>query len=114
MATFATVQECFERVYSNLREVNGENAPKSYTWFAPTPAELAEEVGDLLPEEIADQCEDSDGHPDCDASVGEAGSETIAWVYECNGHTLTRITASATGEEIEGLFEETTGLAEAR
>jgi hypothetical protein len=46
--------------------------------------------------------------------VGEAGSETIAWVYECNGHTLTRITASATGEEIEGLFEETTGLAEAR
>lgn len=36
MLTFDLVTECFDRVYTQLREDRKENAPSSYTWFAPT------------------------------------------------------------------------------
>ena len=112
MTTFETVERIFEDVYAELREANGENAPNSYTWFARTPAELAEEVGDILPESIGDRIEGNPDCPDFDDLIGDVNAETIAWVFECNGDNLDRITATATEEEIRELFERNMNLAE--
>ncbi len=88
--TFGSVKEIFGRVYDQLREDQGENAPNSNTWFASTIAALSEEAGKDL-----DRAE-------ADVILGDG--ETIAWVYESNNGTLAEIRQGAGDNEILTLF----------
>lgn len=92
---FAAVTEAFNRVYQQLREDNGENAPNSYTYFAPTMAELS--GPDHAGRDLSDK-EELAGF------VGDPDAETVAWVYEVNGFNLFRITANASENELITLF----------
>ena len=45
-----------------------------------------------------------------DRIIGNVCSETIAWVYECNGNTLTEITATATMDALLAEFRLSMGF----
>jgi len=89
-STYATVSDCFERVYSQLRDDSGEHAPDSCTWIAPTLAGLREECPlDLVDKEIS-------------LVIGDG--ETIGWSYQCNGMGLAGITATASEDALIAHF----------
>jgi len=92
MLTFAQVEAAFNRCYGHLREVNGENAPSSYTWYAQTLKALEEETGREFDE------------------AGEAGA--VAYVFECNGGSLTAVTPDWSVEDAEDFFWECFGFGE--
>lgn len=81
--TYAQISEAFDRCYDHLREVNGEHAPSSYTWVAPTLAELREDREDVGGEEV---------------------TGAVGYTYECNGDTVTAITADWSVEDVEDHF----------
>jgi hypothetical protein len=90
--TFRDVHDTFARLYGELREANG-NAPNSYTWFAPTLADLKHECS------VMDQ--------DAEEPGGRLGTgEPVAWVYECEGRSLTAIGADATSADVEAFLRE--------
>lgn len=85
MLTFAQVEAAFRRCYNRLREVNSENAPSSYTWYAESLEALKEETG-----------------REFNGASEQAGA--VAYVFECNGHTLTIIQSEWSVEETEDFF----------
>jgi hypothetical protein len=95
---YKRVEETFGRVYQQLREDDGGNAPNSYTWFAPTREQLADSVG--LGEDTTEAI--LEGRED--GVVGSTGDPTVAWAYECQGDNLYRITESASEDELVAFF----------
>lgn len=93
MMTFVQVEAAFERCYNHLREVNSENAPSSYTWHAQTLEALGEETG-----------------REFDGAGEQAGA--VAYVFECNGDSLTAIAPDWSVEAVEDFFWECFGFEE--
>lgn len=89
--TYATVSSIFEAQYERLRELMGENAPNSWTWCAPTLAELQEE---------------------CDWAHCEEVNGAVAYITECNGNDTRAITPGMTEAQVADLIWEFFGVSE--
>jgi hypothetical protein len=97
--TFAKVTEIHDRVYEQLREDSGEANPSSWTFYAPTLAELAEQVDSfsLVPDGGFESITPTE-------TLGDPDAETIGWAYEVNGFNLFRITDHASEGRISDFF----------
>lgn len=97
--TYAEVEQAFEDAYQELRTQTRENAPSSFTWYAPTLESLAEESGDMF---------DAEGSR-YRREIGDG--ETVAYVFECNGSNLVEIKANADPDAVAQLMAEFLNLA---
>lgn len=93
--TFDEIESIFGRVYAELREANRENAPNSWTWYAPTLLKLAREVCTSRGDRIQVHSRQA---------IGDVNRPVVAYAYECNGYTLAAIHDDATDSDVEGLF----------
>lgn len=94
---YEAVQAIYRKVYGELREATGENAPSSYTWFEPTREALEEEC----PTGVGPIRTNAMGGPD---------RPVIAWAYQCEARELTAIHDDAMGADIEVYFRYCVGL----
>jgi hypothetical protein len=96
--TFEAIDATFEEVYARFAEGSGENAPDSYTFYERTLEDLDHEVNVSNLDAMAERAE----------RVGDGN--VVAWIYECNGPSLTAVGEGATEAQVARLFESCMGL----